>query len=223
MINGINPSSYNDYPGEVSYVIFLGGCNFKCPFCHNSSIVMKKTKTIELDHVINSLKQRKKFLHAVVITGGEPTIYGDELIELIIAIKQLGFKIKLDTNGTNPSLLKKIITNKLVDYIAMDIKNTFDKYQETAGCKINIDNIKESISIIENSNVKYEFRTTINKKNHNFDDIDEIKTYFKREGKYSIQNYRYSKEQIKGIDFGSFSDEELNEIKKDKKISVVMV
>ena len=219
MISGINPSSYNDYPGEVSYVIFLGGCNFRCPFCHNSSIVMKKTETIELDHVINSLKQRKKFLRAVVITGGEPTIYGDELIDLIMTIKQLGFKIKLDTNGTNPSLLERIIANKLVDYIAMDIKNTFDKYQKTAGCKVNIDTIKSSISIIENSGIKHEFRTTINKKNHNMEDINEIKTYLKKGSKYAIQNYRYNKEQIKDIDFGSFSDEVLYKIKKDKKLS----
>jgi pyruvate formate lyase activating enzyme len=210
LINGINKASYNDYPGEVSYVIFLGGCNFKCPYCHNSSIVNRTTQLIDEQQVFKDLLERKKMIKAVVITGGEPTIYGDELIRLILKIKEHGFKIKLDTNGTNPILLKKIINEKMIDYIAMDIKNTFAKYEETSGCKVNLDKIKESIKIIENGNINYEFRTTINRTNHTMEDIDEIKSYLINSTKLIFQNYQYTSEQINDYDYGSFSDDELH-------------
>lgn len=220
MIAGINPSSYNDYPKEVSYVIFLGGCNFRCSYCHNSSIVDKKNDVINLSYVIDSLIERKNFIKAVVITGGEPTIYGDELISLIETIKGLGFKVKLDTNGTNPSLLKKIFDKGIIDYIAMDIKNTFSKYQVTVGKAVDLEKIKESIKLIENSNVLYEFRTTINKENHTLEDIEEIASYISDKKRYFIQNYQYNKEQICKRDFGSFNEDELNEIKNKIGVSI---
>lgn len=217
IISGINPLSCNDYPKEISYVIFLGGCNFKCPFCHNSSIVTFENK-LSLENVLNDLESRKKLIKAVVITGGEPTIHVNDLIDLLQTIKTLGFKIKLDTNGSNPKLLEKIIKLKLIDYIAMDIKNTFDKYNETSGIKVNIEDIKKSINLIESSKINYEFRTTINKTMHNKKDIEEIKTYFKNSKRYFLQNYQHNKEQIVNKDFGKFTDQELEKFKNLKRI-----
>ena len=218
IISGINPNSFNDYPKEISYVIFLGGCNFKCPYCHNSSIVNKTTEILNTNEVLKDLIKRKSFINAVVITGGEPTIYGDNLIELLKEIKKLGFKIKLDTNGTNPELLKKIISLNLLDYIAMDIKNTFEKYEETTLSKVNIDNIKKSIKIIEKSKVDFEFRCTINKTHHSKENIKEILKYISNKDKLFIQNYQYSKEQLINKNFGKFTEQELKELAEDLKI-----
>ncbi len=217
-IAGINPNSFNDYPKEISYVIFLGGCNFRCPYCHNSSVVNKTTENIDVESTLEDLVKRKKLINAVVITGGEPTIYGNELIELMDKIKNLGFKIKLDTNGTNPKLLKKIISLNLIDYIAMDIKNTFKKYKETVISKVNIDDIKESIKLIEKSNVDYEFRCTVNKTQHTKEDIEELVTYISKPDKLFLQNYQYSKEQIVNKDFGKYTEKELKELSESLKI-----
>lgn len=220
MIAGINPCSCNDYPGEMSYVIFLGGCNFRCPFCHNATIVNCQTLKIDENEVVENLLQRKNFLKAVVITGGEPTLYGEELIKLIKRIKDLGYKVKLDSNGTNPELLSEIISLKLVDYFAIDIKNNFSKYDLTTGVKVNIEAIKKTIKLIENSGVDYEFRTTINQTQHTLEDIKEIETYFKNKNKYVLQNYKYSKEQLINQDYGSYTDEQLEKIKLNLNINI---
>jgi pyruvate formate lyase activating enzyme len=220
MIAGINSCSYNDYPGEMSYVIFLGGCNFRCPYCHNATIVNCQTLTIDENEVIENLLQRKNFLKAVVITGGEPTLYGEELIRLIKRIKDLGYKVKLDSNGTNPDLLSKIISLKLVDYFAIDIKNIYTKYDLTTGVKVNIEDIKKAIKLIEDSGIDYEFRTTINQTQHTLEDIKEIKTYFKNQNKFILQNYKYSKEQLVNQDYVAYNDQQLDEIKSELKINI---
>lgn len=204
MISGLIKTSFVDYPDEPSFVIFFGGCNFRCPFCHNKSIVLKTTDAYNIADVLEMLKIRKGFINAVVITGGEPTIYKDELYDLIKKIKELGFRIKLDTNGTNPDVVRYLIDNNLIDYVAMDIKNSFAKYNDTCGVKVNIDNIKESIKLLENSNIKYQFRTTLNKEMHTISDIDEIRSYIKEPNKLVLQDYKYSKEQIIDKDFGIF-------------------
>ena len=209
MIFGIIKTSLVDYPGEVSFVIFLGGCNFKCPYCHNSSIVFKENPTYKIDDILLMLKARQKFIRAVVITGGEPTIYKEKLKELIIKIKDLGFKIKIDTNGTNPSIIKDLIDRNLLDYVAMDIKNSFSKYEMTCGTRVNIKSIKKSIQIIEDSNVDYEFRTTLNGTMHTVDDIINIKSYVNNPEKIKFQKYRYSNQQIVDKDFGAFNVDEV--------------
>lgn len=214
IISGIMPFSCNDFPKEISYVIFLGGCNFRCPYCHNSSIVNKRTENIELNYLINELKKRQRLINAIVITGGEPTIYGEVLIDFIKIIKELGFKIKLDTNGTNPELVKKILNLNLIDYIAMDVKNIFEKYNITSGVKVDTNKIKKSIEIIESSNINYEFRTTVSKMFHNSEDLKTISKYFKNPKKYYIQNYHYNDEQLIKKDFKEFNKNELDEISK---------
>lgn len=211
MISGIQKLSLVDYPDEPAFVIFLGGCNFRCPFCYNRSIVEKTTSAYDTDDVLNMIETRSKIINAVVITGGEPTLYGDSLISLILKIKELGFKVKLDTNGTNPTLLKRIIVENLIDFVAMDIKNIFSKYNETTGVNVSINNIKESIEVIEMSDIPYQFRTTINKTMHTINDINEIKSYLKDVSKYKIQTYTYNKEQIKDIDFGVLELEEVTQ------------
>lgn len=218
MIYGINPSSYIDYPQEIAFVIFTGGCNFNCPYCHNKQIVAKTTKIYNIEEVLAMLKERQGFITAVTITGGEPTIYGEQLIQLIKKIKGLNYKIKLDTNGSNPLLIKKILDLNLIDYIAMDIKNTFSKYEQTINQKFDLSLIKQSLNYIENSNIKYQFRTTINKTMHNEQDILEICSYLKNKDCFVLQPYRYNKEQIINTDFGAWSETEIEAIKHKLKV-----
>ena len=221
MIFGLTKTSFVDYPGEVSFVIFLGGCNMRCPYCHNKTIVNKENSIYEIDTVLEMLKERKNFLKAVVITGGEPTIYGEKLIELITKIKKLGFKVKIDTNGSFPNVIQKLILNNLVDYIAMDIKNTFSKYETTTNTKVNIEKIKESIKIIESSGIDYEFRTTINKNMHTKSDIKEIFSYIKDPQKLKLQAYRYSKEQLEDIEYDTYNEEEINKLLKQNQTELI--
>lgn len=170
------------------------------------------SEKISLEYVLNDINNRKKLIDSVVITGGEPTIYGESLIEFIKKIKELGFKIKLDTNGTNPDIIKRILNLKLINYIAMDIKNIFEKYNETSGVIVNINNIKESIELIENSKLDYEFRVTVSKTFHNEEDIRIIGKYVKNPKKLYVQNYQFNKEQLAKKDFISFSEQELKDI-----------
>lgn len=209
MIFGIRKLSLVDYPKHPSFVIFLGGCNFHCPYCHNEQIVDKESEILKEDEVLEMIQNRIGFIDAVVVTGGEPTIYQDKLLVLLRKLRKTKLLIKLDTNGTNPDLLKKIYQENLVDYVAMDIKNTFEKYPITIGCKTNIDKIKQSIQLIEESGIDYEFRTTINQTMHKKEDIQEIITYIKNKERYFIQPYLFSEYQIEPTNFGEFTNEEL--------------
>lgn len=206
MIAGVLETSFVDYPKEISFVIFLAGCNFRCPFCHNRSVVLNENDLYETNKVLDMLEERKKFTNAVVITGGEPTIWQDKLKELIISIKKLGFKVKLDTNGTNPSLLSELLQLQLIDFIAMDIKNTFTKYETTSGSKVDLNTIKQSIKLIESSGIDYQFRTTLNKTMHTKEDKKEIGTYVKDQNKLKFQEYKYSDQQIVDQDYGLYQD-----------------
>ncbi|MFW5891686.1 MAG: anaerobic ribonucleoside-triphosphate reductase activating protein [bacterium] len=213
MIYGKNPFSLIDYPKNISYVIFLGGCNFRCSYCHNKDIVNENTKKIKEEEVLNELKQRKKIVKAITITGGEPTIHGKKLINFIKKIKDLGLKVKLDTNGTNPEVIEKLVDSNLIDYIAMDIKNTYDKYFETIGVKVNLSKIRESIKLIENCGVNYQFRSTVNKDMHSIDDINEMLGYVKDSSMFVLQPYKYSENQLKDIHYTEYSEEDLENIK----------
>lgn len=171
---GLDKMSLLDYEDKISAVLFYKACNFRCPFCHNGLTVLEAEEEYLFDAVYDYLKSRVGLLDAVVFTGGEPTLE-PHLKEHIIKVKELGFLIKLDTNGTNPKILKDLIDNKLIDYIAMDIKNKEDKYPLTCGVNhVDMNAIKESISIIMNSGVPYEFRTTLVNEFHNIDDMDEM-------------------------------------------------
>ena len=189
-IKGIEKFSLLDYDDKVSCVIFLSMCNMRCPFCHNAPLVLDPNfgDDIPFDDVLSYLEKRKGLVDAVVITGGEPTLTKD-LYEMISKIKELGYLVKLDTNGTNPAVLKKLVEDKLVDYVAMDIKNSLDKYPLTCGVNLNLDNIKESINYLMDSGVDYEFRTTVIKGHHTLEDMKKIGELLKGAKKYRIQKF----------------------------------
>lgn len=165
---GFEKLSLVDYDGYIAATLFTGGCNMRCPFCHNGSLVLglENVNKIPFSEIYSYLEKRAGMLEAVCITGGEPTIMPDLEVS-IKKIKSLGYKVKLDTNGSNPTVLKNLISNNLLDYIAMDIKNSEKEYFKTIGTNlISIDNIKDSISIIKNSGIDYEFRTTLVREFH---------------------------------------------------------
>ncbi|MEA5061404.1 MAG: anaerobic ribonucleoside-triphosphate reductase activating protein [Erysipelotrichaceae bacterium] len=176
MFVGMEKLSLVDYDDKISCVLFKPGCNFACPFCHNSPLVIDAKENIEIpfETILNYLTKRKGSIDAVVISGGEPTL-DPELKNEIIAIKKLGFLIKLDTNGTNPKLIKELIDDRLIDYVAMDIKNSPKKYPLTAGVKtIDFSKIEKSIRLLMTSNIDYEFRTTLVNEFHDEESINEM-------------------------------------------------
>ena len=191
-ICGLQKVTLLDFPGHVACTVFLGGCNFNCPFCYNASLIgsVDAEELMSSDEFFKYLNNRKGILDGVAITGGEPLLH-KEVKEFIQEIKKLGFKVKLDTNGSFPKVLKNLIDEELVDYVAMDIKNILDKYCITVGCKINIEDIKESIQILINSNIDYEFRTTIVKEYHSIDEFTKIGELIKGAKKYFLQCYQY--------------------------------
>ncbi|HDI06677.1 MAG TPA: anaerobic ribonucleoside-triphosphate reductase activating protein [Candidatus Aenigmarchaeota archaeon] len=165
-IGGFQKQSFIDYPKKISSIIFTIGCNFRCPYCHNSNLLYaEKIKNISELKILSYLQNNKKYIDGVVITGGEPTLHRD-LPEFIAKVKSFGYSVKLDTNGTNPEMLRKLIKEGLLDFIAMDIKAPleFQKYNKATGGMLTeklFENVKKSIHIIINSGVDYEFRTTL--------------------------------------------------------------
>ena len=162
-IKGLIESSFLDWDGKIVSTIYLPKCNLHCPFCHNWKLIEQPEdfKTISRSKLLRHLRANHDFIDGVCITGGEPTIYS-KLPELIDFIRDLGLKIKLDTNGTNPEMLAELINEKKIEYIAMDIKGPVDeRYNKLSGCKVDLDDIQESIRIIMSSGIDYEFRTTV--------------------------------------------------------------
>ena len=173
-IVGIDKLSLLDYEDKISVVLFSHACNFRCPFCHNGESVLNSNNEIPFEEILAYLKTRIGLVDAVVFSGGEPTLEPDLEVK-IKTVKSLGFLIKLDTNGTNPELLEKLLDDGVVDYVAMDIKNSPSLYAQTSGVKsVNLDNIKKSISIIMKKAPDYEFRTTLVKEFHEAMDYDQF-------------------------------------------------
>ena len=212
-INGMQKLTLLDYPGNVACSIFTQGCNFRCPFCYYCGLLDMNNNCEKIDEkeVFKYLEKRKGLLDGVCISGGEPLLQKD--IEYFIRkVKDLGYKVKLDTNGSSPKKLKQLIEEGLIDYVAMDIKNDFLNYDKTAGMCTNIDNIKKSIEIIENSNIEYEFRTTIVKQFHDVGKLEKIIQYIGPNARYYIQNYQDCSSVLqRGLD--GFDEEELLNIK----------
>lgn len=194
---GIEKLSLVDFDHHLSATLFTPGCNFICPFCHNKDLVTGiEYQPISFDEIMSFLKKRVGVLDAVVITGGEPTLHKD-LVEKIIKIKELGFLIKLDTNGTNPEMIKELVDLKLVDYIAMDLKNCFDKYHLTVGRNIDLNKVKQSISYLMENHIPYEFRTTIVEELHTFEDIKKMAEEINGAAKIRLQLFKDSDTCIK--------------------------
>lgn len=186
---GIDKFSLLDYEDKVSCVLFCKPCNFRCPFCHNGTTVLEADTFIPFEDILDYLKSRKGLIDAVVVSGGEPTLMPD-LKEKIIKLKELGFLVKLDTNGTNPDIVKDLYESKLIDYVAMDIKNSFDKYPLTAGVNnIKLNKVKETIDYLMNSGIDYEFRTTLIDEFHTETDIEKMGELIKGANKMFLQKF----------------------------------
>ena len=180
MISGLQKMTLLDYPGKVACTVFLQGCNFRCPFCHNSDLLGSEgPETIPVETLLAFLKKRVGLLDAVCITGGEPTLQ-PALEELIIKIKELGYLVKLDTNGNRPKVLKDLVGKGLIDYVAMDIKNCPTKYGVTAGVpNMTLAWVEESIKFLLAGNVDFEFRTTVVDELHEIEDFEAIGQWFR--------------------------------------------
>ena len=192
--SGWEKLSLVDYDDNITTTLFMAGCPFRCPFCHNGDLVLKPEKApkIPWEEILSFLRKRQGMLDAVCISGGEPTLMND-LKEKIIAIKELGYKVKLDSNGWRPDILENLIGEKLVDYIAMDIKNSFPKYAATCGTKVDLDQIQRSIRLLMSSGISYEFRTTILQEFHEESDFEEIASFIDGAKRYYLQQYIDSK------------------------------
>ena len=205
ILGGLQKLTLIDYPGRLAATVFLTGCNFRCPWCYSSELVLpekiRNHPKISEKEFFDFLKERKGLLEAVVVCGGEPTIY-KELPGFIKKIKKLGYLIKLDTNGSNPEVLKNLINKKLIDYVAMDIKAPLknqrprtkkQKYDKVTGVRTVLSKIKKSIEVIKNSGIDYEFRTTVVPVLHKKEDILQIAREISPAKKYYLQNFRPEK------------------------------
>lgn len=175
MICGLQKMTLLDFPGKIACTVFLGGCNFRCPFCHNSELFMgKPEKLMEDEEFFKFLKSRKGLLDGVCVSGGEPTLYKN-LPEFLVKIKELGFLVKLDTNGSRPALVKELVEKNLVDYIAMDVKNSPAMYAQTVGLEnMDLAPIEESLRFLIGGTVPYELRTTLVSQLHTEESIQDM-------------------------------------------------
>lgn len=198
IFGGLQKVTLIDYPGKIAATLFSCKCPFRCPWCYSPELVLpqkiKNQPKIPEKYIFDFLKEKKGLLEGVVFCGGEPTV-NEDLPKIIKKIKKLGYFVKLDTNGSNPKMLKELISKKLIDYVAMDVKAPLvsQKYYRAVGVKIDLKKIKESIQIIKNSNIDYEFRTTIVPSIHTKEDILEIAKEISPAKKYFLQNFRPEK------------------------------
>lgn len=216
LIKGLQKTTLLDYPGKVSCIVFVGGCNFRCPFCHNSDLVLasQKLPTIAEDDFFNFIKTRVGLLDGVVITGGEPTLYPD-LSRFMKKVKGLGFLVKLDTNGSNPEMVRKLIKGRLVDYIAMDLKGPLSTYQNYA------EHIETTIKILTKSGLEFELRTTVVPTLHTKEDLLEMARELQTIGLVTWYLQQFSPKKCLDPRFEnikpypkSFFEDSLSEIKK---------
>lgn len=209
-IHGLNKTTLLDYPEHVAATIFTGGCNFCCPFCHNRDLVLqpKSFPVIPEAEVLAFLQKRKGVLSGVCITGGEPTLQPD-LPDFIAAIKDMGYLVKLDTNGYRPGVLRALLTEGLLDYVAMDIKNAKAHYARTAGReKLDIGRITESVELLKDGTIPYEFRTTVVRELHTEADFAAIGEWLQGAGAYFLQSYR-DNENVIAEGFHAYGKEDL--------------
>jgi pyruvate formate lyase activating enzyme len=189
-IKGLEKFAPKDFPGYISSTVFLGGCNFRCPFCHNSDLVQnpQTLPTFPMDYFIGFLDSRKNWLEGICVSGGEPLLNKD-LEVLLCLIKERNFLVRIDTNGSFPSRLEGLIKERLVDQIAMDVKAPLERYNEVAGIQVNEENIQKSINIIKNSGLEYVFRTTVVPGLVGSDDIRKISQMLNGAKVFQIQQF----------------------------------
>jgi pyruvate formate lyase activating enzyme len=215
-IGGLQKLTLVDYPGKVAATVFLIGCNFKCGFCHNPELVNWSGEQNEINEkdFFEFLKGKEGLIEGACITGGEPTIYPD-LIDFVKKIKDMGFLIKLDTNGSNPEAISKLVKEGLVDFIAMDIKTSLEKYGQAVNVRIDTKNIEQSVELIKNSGIDYEFRTTVVPGLVEKEDIEKIGRWLKGVKKIALQQFRNKKVLDKNFEkVKPYADETLKEFGK---------
>ncbi len=219
LIKGLQKLTLLDYPDRLACTVFVGGCNFRCPFCHNASLVLPELygETIPTEEFFAFLASRAGRLEGVCVSGGEPTMMAD-LADFIRRIKSMGFLVKLDTNGSHPDVLRQLIDENLLDYVAMDIKNSPEKYEQTAGTTSSeaIMAVKESAATLLEGRVPYEFRTTVMRELHSPEDMAKIGQWLSGAERYFLQNYRPEGDLIVG-GFTSLTPEEMQELLSEAK------
>ncbi|MCK5096043.1 MAG: anaerobic ribonucleoside-triphosphate reductase activating protein [Candidatus Pacebacteria bacterium] len=227
IFGGLQKFSLIDYPGKTCAILFTVGCNFRCPYCHNPELISLNNDTVVIEEkgILKFLENRIGKLDAVSITGGEPTLHKD-LLSFMKKLKDMGFLIKLDSNGTRPLVLQKALDEKLVDYLAMDVKAPLDKYEKVTIKPINVEDIKKSIDIIKNSGIDHEFRTTVVRSLLSKDDILKIGETIAGAKRYYLQKFIATKtNDPKYLKETTYSDEELEELRTKiaKKVKICKV
>ena len=189
-VKGFIETSFLDWKECLSSVIFLGGCNFRCPYCHNKELVLNHVamEDIPMEYIIASLRKYKKWIDRVVITGGEPTI-SMSLFDLTGRLKSEKMLIKLDTNGSNPQILKGLVNDGLIDYVAMDVKGPVDRYSRWSGVNLDIKRIQESIEFLLEGSIDYEFRMTVVPGLHQKEDIQHLSSQLGVDKRFVLQNF----------------------------------
>lgn len=223
-IQGFQKTTLLDYPHRVAATVFLGGCNFRCPFCHNSSLVLQpgQAPAFSREEILIHLKKRRSILDGVCISGGEPTLAPD-LSDFLDDIKDMGLLIKLDTNGYRPDVLKNLTLQGLVDYVAMDVKGSASDYGDICGISdFKLSHIQESMDFLMEKRIDFEFRTTVVKELHNKNDFESIGKWIAGAPAYYLQNYLESKHVISSV-FSSYNKEELEVFRKILKNYIPLV
>ena len=214
-IAGVQKLTLLDFPGRLACTVFLPGCNLRCPFCHNASLVLPREDTppgMTVDELLQFLQKRKGRLQGVCVTGGEPTLHSG-LPELLREIHALGYEVKLDTNGTNPAMLGSLLRDGLADYVAMDIKNSPRRYALTCGGVEVLDKVKESAALLMESGIDYEFRTTLVRPLHSPEDMADIGSWLQGAKRYFLQQFIDSGDLI-GSGLQPFSPEEMEAMRQ---------
>lgn len=207
-IGGIQKTSLLDYPEKISAIVFTPGCNLRCGYCHNPELIFNPKPSFSEEAFFEFLHKRTGKIDAVVITGGEPCLQTD-LMDFVKKIKELGYLVKLDTNGTFPNKVKDLLDNNLLDYIAMDIKAPLEKYNQITNVKVDTEKIAESILLLKNSKIGYEFRTTVVKSQLNIKDFEKIAEILEGAERYYLQKFISSKILDKSLENqASYTDEE---------------
>lgn len=215
-IGGIQKLSLVDYPDKTCAALFTIGCNMRCGYCHNPELVLPEryADTIPEEDILAFLATRVGKLQGVVISGGEPTMHED-LPRFIKRVKEMGFLIKLDSNGTNPQMLKSLFGDNLIDYIAMDIKGALRNYQEIVARPVDLKAIQESIKLIKSSGIDHEFRTTVVKSQISWDDFDEIGRLVAGSPRFALQKFRPTRTlNLQFLNETTYSDEEFDKLKE---------
>ena len=213
IIKGLQKTTLLDFPTKVACTVFTPGCNFRCPFCHNASLVIEPdcSETVDTDAFFSYLKKRKGILDGVCITGGEPLLQKD--IDIFMrGIRDLGLAVKLDTNGSFPEKLAELIDQRLVDYVAMDIKSSVNKYPLVCGTDKFTDNVIKSVDILMSSNIDFEFRTTVVRELHDINDFEDIGKWICGAPQYFLQQFKDSGDLIEKDSFSAYTKEEMEEI-----------